>query len=322
MDEAKPDDDVLAPDRGHGAPADAAPGRRRPQAHLGRGQHRLHRRAGRRRGQALPQLRRLLRVHGVRARLRPGRPAARRARPRVRRRGRRRRHGHRLRPLRPRRQGRVRLRPLPQRPLGARVRAHALRLAARRSARSSAAPTASTPRRSPSSSASARATRSTSTARASAACSPTSRRCSPSTTCPTCAPDVFLMDMRAQGKGFDAFYQRAQDMGVNFIRSRPSYIKEDPLTNDLLITWEDEAGTLHDRPLRHGRALGRPRARAQGAGGGRRTSASPSTATASASCTSTRRSTRAARASSWWARSASPRTSPTRSPRPRPRRPR
>ena len=124
-----------------------------------------------------------------------------------------------------------------------------------RSARSSARRTASTPARSPSSSAWARATRTTSTAQASAACSPTSRPCSPSTTCPACKPDVFLMDMRAQGKGFDAFYQRAQDMGVNFIRSRPSYIKEDPLTHDLLITWEDEAGQLSHRPLRHGRAV-------------------------------------------------------------------
>ncbi len=139
---------------------------------------------------------------------------------------------------------------------------------------------------------------------------------------PDCEPDVFLMDMRAQGKGFDAFYQRAKDMGVSFIRSRPSYIKEDPLTNDLLISWEDEAGELHTEPLRHGRALGRPGACAQGAGGGRRTSASPSTGTASASCRSSTRWRRAARASSSSARSASPRTSPTRSPRPRPPRPR
>ena len=182
--------------------------------------------------------------------------------------------------------------------------------------------TARTPRRSPSSSASARATRSTSTAPASAACSPTSRRCSPSTTSPTASPTVFLMDMRAQGKGFDAFYQRALDKGVSFIRSRPSYIKEDPLTKDLLISWEDEGGKLHESALRHGGALGRPGACAQGAGGGRPRSASPSTATASASCTSSSRSRPAARASSSSARSASPRTSPTRSPRPRPRRPR
>ncbi len=63
---------------------------------------------------------------------------------------------------------------------------------------------------------------------------------------PDCEPTVFLMDMRAQGKGFDAFYQRALDKGVSFVRSRPSYIKEDPLTKDLLISWEDEGGKLHE----------------------------------------------------------------------------
>ncbi len=78
------------------------------------------------------------------------------------------------------------------------------------------------------------------------------------------------MDMRAQGKGFDAFYQRAQDMGVNFIRSRPSYIKEDPATHDLLITWEDEAGALHTDRYDMVVLSRRPRAGAQGAGGGRR----------------------------------------------------
>ena len=62
---------------------------------------------------------------------------------------------------------------------------------------------------------------------------------------PECKPEVFIMDMRAQGKGFDAFYQRAVDRGVGFIRSRPSSIREDPLTKDLLITWEDEHGELH-----------------------------------------------------------------------------
>ncbi len=63
---------------------------------------------------------------------------------------------------------------------------------------------------------------------------------------PDCAPEVFLMDMRAQGKGFDAFYQRALDKGVKFIRSRPSYVKEDPHSDDLLISWEDEGGRLHE----------------------------------------------------------------------------
>jgi heterodisulfide reductase subunit A len=63
---------------------------------------------------------------------------------------------------------------------------------------------------------------------------------------PECEPTIFLMDERAQGKGFDAFYQRAIDRGVDFVRSRPSYVKEDPATGDLLITWEDEQGVLHE----------------------------------------------------------------------------
>ncbi|MCJ7832044.1 MAG: FAD-dependent oxidoreductase, partial [Actinobacteria bacterium] len=62
---------------------------------------------------------------------------------------------------------------------------------------------------------------------------------------PDCRPTVFLMDMRAMGKGFDGFYQRALDMGVEYVRSRPSNIKEDPETGDALITWEDETGALH-----------------------------------------------------------------------------
>jgi heterodisulfide reductase subunit A-like polyferredoxin len=62
---------------------------------------------------------------------------------------------------------------------------------------------------------------------------------------PDVTPEVFLMDMRAMGKGFDAFYQRALDRGVKFIRSRPSTIKEDPLSRNLSIDWEDESGHLH-----------------------------------------------------------------------------
>jgi heterodisulfide reductase subunit A-like polyferredoxin len=62
---------------------------------------------------------------------------------------------------------------------------------------------------------------------------------------PGVTPHVFLMDVRAMGKGFDTFYQRSLGMGVEYIRSRPSQIREDPVTRNLLITWEDEAGGLH-----------------------------------------------------------------------------
>lgn len=64
---------------------------------------------------------------------------------------------------------------------------------------------------------------------------------------PNAQPEVFLMDMRAMGKGFDVFYQRAVDRGVKYIRSRPSAIKEDPLTKNLQIAYEDEDGRLLTR---------------------------------------------------------------------------
>ena len=37
---------------------------------------------------------------------------------------------------------------------------------------------------------------------------------------------LFYMDIRAHGKGFDAYYERARAQGVRFIRSRPSRIEE------------------------------------------------------------------------------------------------
>ena len=37
---------------------------------------------------------------------------------------------------------------------------------------------------------------------------------------------LFYMDIRAHGKGFDAYYERAKEMGIRFIRCRPSRIDE------------------------------------------------------------------------------------------------
>jgi heterodisulfide reductase subunit A len=50
---------------------------------------------------------------------------------------------------------------------------------------------------------------------------------------------VFYMDMRTNFKGFEEFYQRARELGVNFIRGRVSRIFEDPKTNNLIIHAED-----------------------------------------------------------------------------------
>jgi heterodisulfide reductase subunit A len=50
---------------------------------------------------------------------------------------------------------------------------------------------------------------------------------------------VFYMDMRSNFKGYEEFYQRARDLGVNFIRGRVSRILEIPETNNLILHAED-----------------------------------------------------------------------------------
>ena len=50
---------------------------------------------------------------------------------------------------------------------------------------------------------------------------------------------VFYMDMRTNFKGFEEFYQRARELGVNFIRGRVSRLFEDPKTKNLIIHAED-----------------------------------------------------------------------------------
>ena len=53
---------------------------------------------------------------------------------------------------------------------------------------------------------------------------------------------IFMMDMRAFSKGFDAYYQRAQGQyGVRYVRSRVPAIAEDPATHNLRLVYETEA---------------------------------------------------------------------------------
>ncbi len=49
--------------------------------------------------------------------------------------------------------------------------------------------------------------------------------------------DVFFMDMRAFSKGFDEYYQRAKELGVQYIRCRPPSVKEIPQTKNLIIEY-------------------------------------------------------------------------------------
>jgi heterodisulfide reductase subunit A len=53
---------------------------------------------------------------------------------------------------------------------------------------------------------------------------------------------IFYMDIRAHGKEFDEYYNRAQEQyGVRFVRSRVASVEEDPSTNKLFVRYvEDE----------------------------------------------------------------------------------
>jgi heterodisulfide reductase subunit A len=50
---------------------------------------------------------------------------------------------------------------------------------------------------------------------------------------------IFYLDIRAFGKGFEDLYKRSKRSGVMYIRGLPSEIKEDPVTNNLVIISEN-----------------------------------------------------------------------------------
>jgi heterodisulfide reductase subunit A len=50
---------------------------------------------------------------------------------------------------------------------------------------------------------------------------------------------ILYMDMRTHFKGYEEFYRRAREQGINFIRGRVSQISEIPETKNLLIRAED-----------------------------------------------------------------------------------
>ncbi|MGQ9687179.1 MAG: NAD(P)-binding protein [Desulfobaccales bacterium] len=60
-------------------------------------------------------------------------------------------------------------------------------------------------------------------------------------------PTIFFMDIRAYGKGFDRYYERAKaEQGVRFVRSMISRVAENPRTHDLEIHYLDEEGHFQD----------------------------------------------------------------------------
>jgi heterodisulfide reductase subunit A len=59
---------------------------------------------------------------------------------------------------------------------------------------------------------------------------------------------IFYIDMRAFGRGFQEFVNRAKsEFGIAFVRSNPGEISEDPATNNLIVWFEDPV----TRTVRH-----------------------------------------------------------------------
>ena len=64
---------------------------------------------------------------------------------------------------------------------------------------------------------------------------------------PFVEPTIFFMDVRAHGKGFDAYYERAkEEHHVRYIRSQISRIVEDPKTRNLWLRYVDENGVIRE----------------------------------------------------------------------------
>ena len=56
-------------------------------------------------------------------------------------------------------------------------------------------------------------------------------------------PTIFYMDVRAHGKGFDAYYERAKaEYGIRYIKCMVSKVREKYKTKNLLLTYLDEEG--------------------------------------------------------------------------------
>ena len=52
---------------------------------------------------------------------------------------------------------------------------------------------------------------------------------------------VYYMDIRTPSKGYEEFYDRAREMGIQFIQGRPGLITEDAETHNLFVHSEDMA---------------------------------------------------------------------------------
>ncbi len=60
------------------------------------------------------------------------------------------------------------------------------------------------------------------------------------------AATIFMIDMRAHGKGYEEYYLRAESMGVRYVRSMVSVVRQDFGTGDLLVEYAGEDATNHN----------------------------------------------------------------------------
>ncbi len=57
---------------------------------------------------------------------------------------------------------------------------------------------------------------------------------------------IFYTDIRAFSKGFEDYYNRAKEIGIKFIRCRPSAIKDVPNTGDLIVKYQDDNNKIKE----------------------------------------------------------------------------
>ena len=58
---------------------------------------------------------------------------------------------------------------------------------------------------------------------------------------------IFYMDIRAHGKDFDQYYERAKKQGVQYVKGIPSRIIQVPSTKDLRLAFYNEANQLQEK---------------------------------------------------------------------------
>ncbi|MBN2443397.1 MAG: FAD-dependent oxidoreductase [Spirochaetales bacterium] len=59
--------------------------------------------------------------------------------------------------------------------------------------------------------------------------------------------EIFFIDIRAHGKDFDAYYERAKELGIGFTRCKPCSVEEVKKNNDLIIGYVDETGNYKEK---------------------------------------------------------------------------